>query len=108
MSITLTEKAAARVRDHLARNKGAVGLRLGVRKSGCSGLAYTVDFADTIGPDDVVLESGGVPIVVAADDLPALQGSRVDFIREGLNERFAFDNPNVTGQCGCGSSFTVQ
>ncbi|GMW07271.1 MAG: iron-sulfur cluster assembly accessory protein [Gammaproteobacteria bacterium] len=108
MSISLTEKAAARVRDYLGRNRDAVGLRLGVRKSGCSGLAYTVDFADAIGPDDVVVEAQGIRLIVAADSLPIFQGARIDFVRDGLNEKFAFENPNVTGQCGCGGSFSVQ
>lgn len=108
MAISLTDKAAARVRDYLARNDRAVGLRLGVRKTGCSGLTYTVDYADAIAAGDVVMESQGVRLIVAGDSLPILDGSRIDYVREGLNEKFAFDNPNVTGQCGCGSSFTVQ
>ncbi|MBM4197033.1 MAG: iron-sulfur cluster assembly accessory protein [Gammaproteobacteria bacterium] len=108
MAIDLTEKAASRVRDHLARHAGAVGLRLGVRKTGCSGWAYTVDFADGVGADDVLLESKGVKIVVASDSLPMLDGLRVDYVREGLNEKFSFENPNATGECGCGESFSVQ
>ncbi len=108
MSITLSDKAAARVRDYLTRNRQAVGLRLGVRKSGCSGLTYTVDYADEVGAGDVVVEAQGVKLVVAAENLPIFEGSRIDFVREGLNEKFAFENPNVTGQCGCGESFSVQ
>jgi iron-sulfur cluster assembly protein len=108
MGISLTERAASRARDYLSRNAGAVGLRIGVRKSGCSGLAYTIDYADAVGAGDVVLESQGVKLVVAAECLPVLQGSRIDFVREGLNEKFAFENPNATGQCGCGESFSVQ
>lgn len=108
MSISLTDKAASRAREYLTRNAGAVGLRLGVRKAGCSGLAYTVDFADAVGTGDVVVEASGIKLVVAAEYLPLLQGSRIDFVREGLNEKFAFENPNATGQCGCGESFTVQ
>ncbi len=108
MPISLTEKAAARVRDYLARNGQAVGLRLGVRKTGCSGLTYTVDYADAIATGDVVVESQGVKLIVSAENLPILEGSRIDYVREGLNEKFAFENPNVTGQCGCGSSFSVQ
>jgi iron-sulfur cluster assembly protein len=108
MSISLTEKAAARVRAYLSRNTGAVGLRLGVRKTGCSGLAYTVDYADSVTAGDVVVESHGVKLIVAADSLPILEGSRIDYVRDGLNEKFAFENPNVTGQCGCGESFSVQ
>ena len=108
MSITLTDKAANRVREYLARNAGAVGLRLGVRKTGCSGWAYTVDYADAVGAGDVVVETQGVRLVVDAESLPFLQGSRVDYVREGLNEKFAFENPNATSQCGCGESFSVQ
>jgi iron-sulfur cluster assembly protein len=107
MSISLTDRAASRVRDYLARNAGAVGLRLGVRKTGCSGWAYTVDYADVVAADDVVVESQGVKLVVDAKSLPFLQGSRVDFVREGLNEKFAFENPNATSECGCGESFSV-
>ena len=108
MSISLTDKAATRVRDYLARNAQAVGLRLGVRKTGCSGWAYTIDFADAVGADDIVMETGGVKVIVAADSLPFLKGARIDFIREGLNEKFAFENPNATSACGCGESFSVQ
>ena len=108
MSISLTEKAATRVRDYLAKNGQAVGLRLGIRKTGCSGYAYTVDFADAVGAGDLVVETQGVKLIVAAESLPFLQGSRIDFIREGLNEKFAFENPNATSQCGCGESFSVQ
>ncbi len=107
MSISLTDKAASRVRDYLARNAQAVGLRLGVRKTGCSGWAYTVDFADTVNADDVVVEAQGVKLIVATDSLPYLQGSRIDFVREGLNEKFAFANPNATSECGCGESFSI-
>lgn len=108
MAISLTDKAAARIRDYLARNAQAVGLRLGVKKTGCSGLAYTVDYAEAVGPGDVVVETQGVKLILAPENLPILEGSRIDFVREGLNEKFAFENPNVTGQCGCGGSFTVQ
>ncbi len=108
MSINLTERAATRVRDYLARHSAAVGLRLGVRKTGCSGWAYTVDFADTVSDDDVVVESQGVKVVVAAGSMPFLAGVQVDFVREGLNEKFAFENPNATSACGCGESFSVQ
>jgi iron-sulfur cluster assembly protein len=108
MSISLTDKAASRVRDYLARNNQALGLRLGVKKTGCSGYAYTVDYADAIGADDVVVETQGVRLIVAAEALPLIDGSRIDYVREGLNEKFAFQNPNATGQCGCGESFSVQ
>ncbi len=108
MTIRLTETAARRVRDHLARNAGAVGLRVGVRKTGCSGLTYTVDFAEAVSAGDVVIESSGVNLVVASECLPILDGAEIDYVREGLNEKFAFRNPNATGQCGCGESFSVQ
>lgn len=108
MSISLTDKAAAHVRSYLSRNPLALGLRLGVRKSGCSGLAYTVDYAESIGGDDIVVESQGIKLVLATENLPIFRDIRIDFVREGLNEKFAFDNPNITGQCGCGESFSVQ
>jgi iron-sulfur cluster assembly protein len=108
MPISLTDKAASRVRNYLARNSQAVGLRLGVKKTGCSGYAYTVDYADAVSANDVVIETQGVRLIVAAENLPLIDGSRIDFVREGLNEKFAFENPNATGQCGCGESFSVQ
>jgi len=108
MSISLTDKAASRVRDFLARRGQAVGLRLGVRKTGCSGWAYTVDYADSVGAGDVVMEDQGIKLVVDAGSLPFLSGARIDYVREGLNEKFTFENPNATGECGCGESFSVQ
>jgi len=107
MAISLTDKAASRARDFLGRN-GGVGLRLGVRRTGCSGYAYTVDYAEAVAGDDVVFESQGVKLIVAPDNLAFLDGTRIDFVREGLNEKFAFENPNATSQCGCGESFSVQ
>lgn len=108
MAISLTDKAATRVRDYLARHGQAVGLRLGVRKTGCSGWAYTVDYAEAIGSDDIVVESQGVKLIVTAGSMPFLDGARVDYVRDGLNEKFAFENPNATSECGCGESFSVQ
>jgi iron-sulfur cluster assembly protein len=105
--VALTDKAATRVRDFLARHGRAVGLRLGVRKTGCSGWAYTVDYADAIGAGDVVMESQGIKLIVDSDSLPFLEGARMDYVREGLNEKFTFQNPNATGECGCGESFSV-
>lgn len=107
MSITLTEKAAQRIRDHLARHTSALGLRLGVKRTGCSGWSYTVDYADTLATDDIVMETQGVKLIVSAAALPMIDGSRIDYVREGLNEKFAFENPNATGTCGCGESFSV-
>lgn len=108
MSISLTDKAARRVQDYLSRHVQAVGLRVGVRKTGCSGWAYTVDYADAVNTDDLVLESQGVKLVVAAENLPFLDGATIDYVREGLNEKFAFENPNATSECGCGESFSIQ
>ena len=107
MPISLTETAARRARDHLARHAGAVGLRLGVRTSGCSGMAYKLEFADEIGSDDVTFESHGVTVIVDPKSLPYLEGTELDYAREGLNEGFKFNNPNVKDQCGCGESFNV-
>lgn len=108
MPITITPVAAERVRRHLAERGSAVGLRLGLRKSGCSGYAYAVDYADEITAADSVFEDQGVKLVIAVEHLPMLDGVRVDYVREGLNEKFVFDNPNVGDTCGCGSSFTVR
>jgi iron-sulfur cluster assembly protein len=107
MSITLTETAAERVKGFLAnRGKGA-GLRLGVRTSGCSGMAYVIEFADKVEPEDKVFESHGVKVIIDPKSLAFLDGTEVDFAREGLNEGFKFNNPNVKNSCGCGESFNV-
>ena len=107
MSITLTPAAAARVTTQLAQRGAGVGLKLGVKKNGCSGYAYQVDFADSVGADDTVFESLGVKLVVANNALEQLQGMTLDYARDGLNSSFKFVNPNVTGMCGCGDSFTT-
>lgn len=106
MAIELTQSARDRVQQFLERD-GGVALRLGVRKTGCSGWAYTVDMASEVQPDDVVFDNEGVKIVVAPDSLAFLDGSVVDFRSEGLGSAFHFDNPNATEECGCGESFTV-
>ena len=107
MAISLTESAAERVRSFiLARGRG-VGLRVGVKKTGCSGFAYVVNYADDIGREDVVFEDRGVKVVVDPESLALIDGTVVDFIKQGLNEAFRFRNPNVKGECGCGESFTV-
>lgn len=107
MAITLTESAADRVRNFLAnRGKGA-GLRLGVRTSGCSDMAYVLEFADEINADDQVFESNGVKVIVDTRSMAYLEGTEVDFAKEGLNEGFKFNNPNVKDACGCGESFNV-
>lgn len=107
MSITLSERAAERVSRFVAERRGTLGLRLGVRKTGCSGFAYVMDYAVDAGPGDVVFEDRGVKIVVERECLPLLDGTRVDFVRQGLNQAFRFDNPNVRDECGCGESFNV-
>jgi iron-sulfur cluster assembly protein len=107
MAVTLSESAAERVRNFLAnRGKGA-GLRLGVRTSGCSGMAYVLEFADDINDDDQVFESNGVKVIIDEKSMVYLDGTEVDFAKEGLNEGFKFNNPNVKDACGCGESFNV-
>ncbi|MEJ2108063.1 MAG: iron-sulfur cluster assembly protein IscA [Acidiferrobacteraceae bacterium] len=107
MAVTLSEKAAQHIRKSLDKRGSGIGLRLGVRTAGCSGMAYTLEFADESLPDDLSFESQGVTLFVDAKSLAYLDGTELDFVREGLNEGFKFHNPNVTGQCGCGESFTV-
>jgi iron-sulfur cluster assembly protein len=107
MSISLTNSAAQRVRSYLEKRGRGVGLRLGVRRSGCNGWAYTIDYADDVEASDIVFEQGGVKVIVAADTLDLIDGTEVDFVKEGLNEAFKFRNPNVKGECGCGESFSV-
>ena len=106
MAIELTQIAAERVRGFIKRD-GGVGLRLGVKKTGCSGWAYTVDMANEVNAEDVVFEQDGVKVVVAPDSLAYLDGSVVDFRSEGLGSTFHFNNPNATEECGCGESFTI-
>lgn len=108
MSITLTEAAATRVRQYLIDQGGGIGLRFGVRKTGCSGWAYTVDVAQAIGADDRVFEQHGVKVVIDAQALALVDGTEIDFVRQGLNRNFVFRNPNVAGECGCGESFSVE
>jgi iron-sulfur cluster assembly protein len=107
MSVSLTESAAKRVQAQLVGRGKGLGLRVGVKKSGCSGYAYTLDYADAAGPDDAVFESNGATVVVQREHLPMLDGLTVDFQRDGLNESFKFRNPNIKGECGCGESFAV-
>jgi iron-sulfur cluster assembly protein len=107
MAITLTENAATRVQKFLAQRGKGVGLRLGVRTSGCSGLAYTLEFVDESLPDDCHFDSHGVTVLVDPKSLAILDGTELDFVREGMNEGFKFNNPNSKAQCGCGESFTV-
>jgi len=107
MSISLTSAAADRVRSFLGRRGHGVGLRLSVKKTGCSGFAYVVNYADEIGADDIVFEDQGVKVIVDRASLGYIDGTEVDFVKQGLNEAFRFRNPNVKGECGCGESFTV-
>lgn len=107
MSISLTPSAADRVRSFLGRRGHGVGLRLSVKKTGCSGFAYVVNYADEIGADDLVFDDQGVKVIVDRASLGYIDGTVVDFVKQGLNEAFRFRNPNVKGECGCGESFTV-
>lgn len=106
MSITLTEAAADRVQRFIEKRGRGIGVRLGVRKTGCSGYAYVVDFADTVDEDDAVFEDHRIKVIVARDHLPYLDGTELDFTRDGLNETFVFRNPNVKEACGCGESIS--
>jgi iron-sulfur cluster assembly protein len=107
MAVTLTPRAADHVQGFLAKRGKGVGLRVGVRTSGCSGMAYKLEFADAVAPGDVEFESHGVRVVVDPKSLPYVDGTELDYAREGLNEGFKFINPNVKDQCGCGESFNV-
>eukprot|EP00456_Euglypha_rotunda_P083686 TRINITY_DN8325_c0_g1_i17.p2 TRINITY_DN8325_c0_g1~~TRINITY_DN8325_c0_g1_i17.p2 ORF type:complete len:108 (-),score=29.61 TRINITY_DN8325_c0_g1_i17:76-399(-) len=107
MSIQLTETAARRIDAQIAKRGKGLGLRVGVKKSGCSGYAYTMDYADDIGAEDQVFEAHGAKLVVKTEHLPVLDGLTLDWQKQGLNESFKFLNPNVKAQCGCGESFAV-
>lgn len=107
MAITITEAAASRVSSFLANRGKGIGLRLGVRTSGCSGMAYILEFVDNLDEGDQVFEEQGVKIIVDAKSLVYLDGTELDFAKEGLNEGFKFNNPNASSECGCGESFNV-
>lgn len=107
MSISLTASAADRIKSYLDKRGHGVGLRLGVKKTGCSGYAYVVNYADEVLDTDWVFEQLGVRVLVDKDSLGYIDGTEVDFVKQGLNEAFKFRNPNVKGECGCGESFTV-
>jgi iron-sulfur cluster assembly protein len=107
MAIQLTDVAATRVLEFLKGRGKGIGLRLGVKTTGCSGMAYVIEFVDEIQNDDSVFESNGVKVVVDAKSLIFIDGTEVDFAKEGLNEGFQFKNPNAKDECGCGESFTV-
>ena len=107
MAITLTENAARQIEKQLQKRGSGIGLKLGVKTSGCSGYAYGLDYADEQAENDTVFEQFGVKVLVNQADLDKLDGIELDYAREGINEAFKFNNPNVTGQCGCGESFSV-
>ena len=107
MAISLTAAAASHIEGNLARRGKGIGLRLGVKTTGCSGLAYKLEFADSLNPEDIVLESNGIKVMVDPKSLAYIDGTELDFARDGLNEGFKFNNPNVQSECGCGESFQV-
>lgn len=107
MAISMTTAAAERVRHFLENRGKGLGLRVGIKTTGCSGLAYVLEFVDELNQDDEVFEDQGVKLIVDGKSLIYIDGTELDFTREGLNEGFKFNNPNVNGECGCGESFTV-
>jgi iron-sulfur cluster assembly protein len=107
MAVTMTTAAATHVQKYMAKRGKGIALRLGVKTTGCSGLAYKLEYADAINAEDNVFENHGVKVLVDPKSLPYIDGTELDFAREGLNEGFKFNNPNVKGECGCGESFTV-
>lgn len=107
MSVSLTENAARQIKKQLDKRGSGIGLKLGVKKSGCSGYAYVLDYADKLNEGDQTFEKFGVKVIVQAADLEFVDGIELDYRREGLNEAFQFNNPNVKGTCGCGESFSV-
>ena len=107
MAITVTEKAAKHITRYIERRGKGIGLRLGVRTTGCSGLAYQLEYVDEALPEDTLFESLGVKVYVDPKSLAYLDGTQLDYVREGLNEGFKFQNPNVKDECGCGESFRV-
>lgn len=107
MAVTLSEAAAKHVADFLSNRGKGVGVRIGVKTSGCSGLGYVLEFVDETQPEDIVFASHGVNVIVDPKSLSYLEGTEMDFVKEGLNEGFKFTNPNKKGECGCGESFSV-
>lgn len=107
MSITISENAAKQIQKQLEKRSNAIGLRLGVKASGCSGFAYVLDYAEQQDADETVFEQHGVKVLVREGDLDKLAGIVLDYTKEGFNEAFKFNNPNVKGMCGCGESFSV-
>ena len=107
MAITLTDSAAERVRSYLEKRGKGIGLRLGVTLTGCSGYSYVINYADKVEDSDLVFEDKGIKVIIDPDALKLIDGTEVDFVKNGLNEAFSFRNPNISGECGCGESFTV-
>jgi len=107
MSVSLTEAAARHVARYLSKRGKGVGVRLGVRTTGCSGLAYQLEYVDALNPEDMIFEGHGVKVLVDPKSLAYIDGTELDFVREGLNEGFRFNNPNERDKCGCGESFRV-
>ena len=108
MAVTLTEAAARHVTRYLTKRGQGVGVRLGVKTTGCSGMAYKLEFADAAEPEDLVFESHGVKVLIDPKSLPYLDGTELDYTKEGLSEGFKFNNPNVKDACGCGESFNTK
>ena len=107
MGVSLTQAAADHINRHLQNRGSGLGIRVGVRTTGCSGMAYVLEFVDELAPEDEVFEGHGVKIIVDPKSMSYLEGTELDFVKEGLNEGFQFNNPNVAAECGCGESFTV-
>ncbi|MDO8843258.1 MAG: iron-sulfur cluster assembly accessory protein [Methylicorpusculum sp.] len=107
MAVSITENAAKQIKKQLSKRGKGLGLKLGVKKSGCSGFAYTLDYADQLNADDVVFEQFDVKVITSTADLAVIDGIELDYRKEGINEAFKFNNPKVTGTCGCGESFSV-
>lgn len=108
MAVTLSEAAAKHVANFITKRGKGLGIRLGVKTSGCSGMAYKLEFADAAEPEDIIFDSHGVKVLIDPKSLPYLDGTELDYAKEGLNEGFKFNNPNVKDQCGCGESFNVK
>jgi iron-sulfur cluster assembly protein len=107
MTISITPSAQQRMRQFLAQAPSAAGVRFGIKRTGCSGFAYVVDLAQSVSEEDCTFQIGDVPVIVDSKSLPLVEGTEIDFQRQGLNASFVFRNPNATGECGCGESFTV-
>ena len=105
--IKLTDSAVERVREMVAKRESAIGLRIGVTESGCSGYSYALDFAETVADTDTVIEQDDVKVIIDETSMPILDGIELDFVKQGLNQSFKFNNPNVVSSCGCGESFST-